>query len=117
VSEKKPSVRPDKRLWWFDTLFLATVLILGYFETQSLNFLMAVPLYFFGFVASFLGIIPIAGPLIYFFGMRALFNALLSTFNLSMPVTSAIIFWYFFGFTVFYNFIILLILILAKTGQ
>jgi hypothetical protein len=117
VSEKKPRARLGRRSWWFDVLFLATVLILGYFETQSLNFLMAVPLYFFGFIASFLGVIPIAGPLIYFFGIGTLFNALLSTFHISMPVTSAVIFWYFFGLTVLYNVIILLILVLAKTAQ
>jgi hypothetical protein len=55
--------------------------------------------------------------LIYFFGMSTLFNALQSIFNISMPVTSAIIFWYFLGLTVFYNVIILLILVLAKTAR
>jgi len=85
-------------------------IILGYLEGGFFGSLMAVLLWLLGSLGSKLGLIPIAGPFIYYEVIGLLFSYLSTPFSLNLA--TLVIFLYFLGIALFYTLVSTLALII-----
>jgi len=90
-----------KILDYLTPIILFVGIILGFFEGGIIGSLVTIPLWFIGIFASLLGLIPVAGPFIYYFLMNFIFNYISSPFGLCYA--SQVIFYYFLGVSIIYS--------------
>lgn len=74
--------------------------------------LLVIPLYILAILGSVLGLIPFIGPVLYYFGIGWLFNVILNSVGVSMPISSGIIFYSNLIFSIIYCFLISSLLVL-----
>lgn len=90
-------------------VFIASF-VTGLVEAGLAGFL-TIPLFIFALLGSMLGIIPFVGPVLYYFGLGWLFDIILKSTNVSMPVASGIIFYAYLLYAILYCLVSSLVLV------
>ena len=108
----KPNTKKTLRVGSSISLLIGLVALIINLVQFGAAGLITIPVFFVGLLSTVLGVIPIAGPVVYYFGVRTLFVALHSAVGMpAQTLGSDLIFWTSFLFTCLYCFIVTLILV------
>jgi len=111
---KKLKVKKNKKTRIFDyltPLMLLIGMILGFIEGGIFGCLIAIPLWLIALFGSLLGLVPVAGPFLYYFLIGPVLGYIATPFNLN--VTVLVLFLYFLFFAILYTMISTLALIIV----
>lgn len=111
IGERKAQIRVGSLV---SLVIEVAAAIVAFFEAGVLGAVITIPLWLFAMLGSIVGVVPFAGPFIYYFAIGALFGAIIGAAGIAIPVAAGLLFWSSLIFSCIYCLMTTLVLLVVR---